>query len=345
MTSAKRIRLFMSSPGDVGSERQDVLTVVDELNRTLGRHLNLVVEALDWSRDVHPAAGRPQGVINEQIGRYDIFVGIMWRRFGTPSVVAGSGTEEEFLLAYESWSTTGLPHILFYFCEAPAPPPSSRSEVEQLAKVVEFRERLWHEYPQLVATYDDRAMFAATLREDLHNLLLRHFAGQLPLSDGLAAVLEIHKQACQRRGVSFLTPNMLLALLSRPDGLTRRSLDDLRPGLAVELDERLQRYDADRTVEEAGGFVPFDWDDREDVRRASSLARADGRSRIDEKHLLLGVLAGTGATVTELEGWLGSTEFTSLIETIREAEEAPPQPLHTPGFSLAPESREPGDPR
>jgi hypothetical protein len=40
--------------------------------------------------------GRPEQLILDQIGQYDLFVGIMWRRFGTPTGVAGSGTEQEF---------------------------------------------------------------------------------------------------------------------------------------------------------------------------------------------------------------------------------------------------------
>ena len=66
--------------------------------------------------------GRPQGIINKQIGEYDIFIGMMWKRFGTPTGKAGSGTEEEFRLAYEYWETTKSVMILFYFCQAPFMP-------------------------------------------------------------------------------------------------------------------------------------------------------------------------------------------------------------------------------
>ena len=38
----------------------------------------------------------PQDVVNRQIGEYDLFVGILWNRMGTPTAVATSGTEEEF---------------------------------------------------------------------------------------------------------------------------------------------------------------------------------------------------------------------------------------------------------
>ena len=37
-----------------------------------------------------------QDVINRQLGEYDIFLGIMNTRFGSPTHRADSGTEEEF---------------------------------------------------------------------------------------------------------------------------------------------------------------------------------------------------------------------------------------------------------
>ena len=48
--------------------------------------------------------GEPEVLINDQIGKYDIFLGVMWRRFGTPTGVAESGTEEEFRRALELWA-------------------------------------------------------------------------------------------------------------------------------------------------------------------------------------------------------------------------------------------------
>src|SRR3712207_9162732 len=60
----------------------------------------------------------PQAVIDRQVSIADfhIFIGILWRRFGTPTARAGSGTEEEFQTARESWRVQRRPQeILFYF--------------------------------------------------------------------------------------------------------------------------------------------------------------------------------------------------------------------------------------
>ena len=109
-----KVRVFIASPGDVQKERDSLPAVIEELSRTTGRNLGFVIELVRWEIHCYPAMGRPQGVINEQIGDYDIFIGVMWKRFGTPTGKADSGTEEEFNLAYEDWKRDNKLHIAFY---------------------------------------------------------------------------------------------------------------------------------------------------------------------------------------------------------------------------------------
>jgi hypothetical protein len=137
----KKIRVFVASPGDVGRERQGLKSVIDELNTTIAPYKGLSLELVKWETHVTPSMGRAQGVINSQVGQYDIFIGIMWKRFGTPTGRAESGTHEEFQLAYKQWESTKSIRILFYFCQAPFM-PLTVDEIAQLQKVVEFREFL-----------------------------------------------------------------------------------------------------------------------------------------------------------------------------------------------------------
>lgn len=83
----------------------------------------------------------PQNVINKQMGEYDIFVGIMWSRFGTPTDVASSGTEEEFRIAIKSWKDQRKPWIAFYFCNRPVN-LRNEDQIQQKGKVVTFRSEL-----------------------------------------------------------------------------------------------------------------------------------------------------------------------------------------------------------
>jgi hypothetical protein len=58
--------------------------------RNRGRYIT------NWRTHSHPAAGaRPQALLNKQVvDRCDILVGVFRLRFGTPTGVADSGTEE-----------------------------------------------------------------------------------------------------------------------------------------------------------------------------------------------------------------------------------------------------------
>jgi hypothetical protein len=104
-------------------------------------------------------------VINEQIGVFDIFVGIMWKRFGTPTGEAHGGTEEEFRLALTRWAARRQPHIMFYFSSAQSAPPTTSEEVEQLSKVVAFRTELSKK--ALVWSYAVASQFAEVVRPHL----------------------------------------------------------------------------------------------------------------------------------------------------------------------------------
>jgi hypothetical protein len=96
-----RVRVFIGSPGDVPEERDIVSVVVDELRRTVAPIIPLELETVRWETHSWPDVGEDaQDVINREIGHYDVFVGIMWKRFGTPTKRAGSGTSEEFNRAY-----------------------------------------------------------------------------------------------------------------------------------------------------------------------------------------------------------------------------------------------------
>jgi Domain of unknown function (DUF4062) len=194
------VRVFVASPGDVLPERDALGKLIREINQTItavAPEKGIRLELVRWETHASPAGGRPQGVINDQIGEYDIFVGIMWRRFGTPTTEAGSGTEEEFDRAYNGFQQRGVPHIMFYFCQAPAPPPKSATEVEQLSRVVAFRDRLSD--LALVWEYADHSDFVDTVRPHLLQGLTRfltpsHSRRELTPSDDGAHLAKLRNQ-------------------------------------------------------------------------------------------------------------------------------------------------------
>lgn len=171
------IRVFVGSPQDVAPERAILLRVINEMNDTLETfELPLRLQFRGWERHTVPTAvstgDDTQAEINRQIGDYEIFIGIMWTRFGTPTKKAGSGTEEEYDRAYELWVERGAPYIMFYFSKALAPPPDSPEDAEQLVRVSEFRKRITKQ--QYYAFYKGRRDFEAKIRQHLL-LVLKKF--------------------------------------------------------------------------------------------------------------------------------------------------------------------------
>ena len=134
------LELFAAAPSELSEEKTVIANVVAELNRSWRKYHGIEVRYRSWETDSHPDVGQDaQDVINRQIGEtYDIFIGLMWSRFGTSTSRFGSGTEEEFERAYaRSRKSSGAVTLMFYFKDEPLAP--SQINAEQLAAVSKFR--------------------------------------------------------------------------------------------------------------------------------------------------------------------------------------------------------------
>ena len=142
---ARTLKVFLASPSDVTAERDALSRLVRDINDVLtflAPDKRLSLELVRYETHAYPDLGAPQEVINRQIPvDYDIFIGVMWKRCGTPTRTAASGTIEEFRRARERRKQGHLPRIMFYFCEQPIPIPD-QEEIEQLSAVVKFRDEI-----------------------------------------------------------------------------------------------------------------------------------------------------------------------------------------------------------
>ena len=137
------LKCFISSPGDCKNERKACSEIFNLINRGLGDQFKIILEPLMWEYDVIPDMGNEaQKIIDKDIGdRYEIFIGVMFKRFGTPTKEAGSGTEQEFNNAYNRSQEIGKkPKILFYFNDEQV--ALSSVDFEQYIKVKDFKEKL-----------------------------------------------------------------------------------------------------------------------------------------------------------------------------------------------------------
>jgi len=136
--------VFLGSPSDLEEERFEIENVIKELNLTYGNQNNLILELVKW--ETHSAPGisdtYTQDLINKDIGNdYDIFIGLLWQKFGTKTNVANSGTEEEFLNAIKRFENKENIQILFYF-KNKAPLSLSEINIDELSKINQFKEIL-----------------------------------------------------------------------------------------------------------------------------------------------------------------------------------------------------------
>jgi hypothetical protein len=142
------LSVFVASPSDVDEERNRLEEVIRELNIAWARELGIRLELVRWETHAYPSFGEDaQAVINEQIpDDYDLFIGLMWYHFGTPTGRAGSGTIEEFQRAKDRFDhDPSALQLMIYFKDAPAPVAPSKLDHTQLAKISEFRNSLGEE--------------------------------------------------------------------------------------------------------------------------------------------------------------------------------------------------------
>ena len=137
------IRVFISCPGDVNPEKQIARNVCDSISKVYGESKNIKIKSIDWKNDIIPeiTGEGAQSVIDTQLGDYDydIYIGILWTRFGDKMDNGRTPTEWEFECALNRMRATGRPKIQFYFKTEEIFPRNS-FEANQICEIVKFKE-------------------------------------------------------------------------------------------------------------------------------------------------------------------------------------------------------------
>lgn len=160
-----KYKIFLASPSDLSEERLAAEEVINELNLVHGSKKGYMLELLKWETHSVPgiAANHVQQLINKDIDQnYDIFIGMLWTKFGTPTMLSESGTEEEFNIAYARYKESpNQLKVIFYFKNAPKSP--TEIDAEQLLKVQAFKKSL-EEKAVLYDQFDSVDIFKKYLR-------------------------------------------------------------------------------------------------------------------------------------------------------------------------------------
>lgn len=172
---AKIYKAFIASPSDTSKEREICNKIFEEINAGLGNIYNFRIEPLKWETDVRPSIQDKDGqsIIFDQVGNsFEIFIGIMNKKFGSPTPRAGSGTEEEFNEAFKRYQEKKDLEVIFYFNEEP---PKSMSDINasELLKIETFRKRL--QPLGLYGTYTGVSDFEEKLRKHLSKYFIEEF--------------------------------------------------------------------------------------------------------------------------------------------------------------------------
>ena len=195
---AEKLRIFLSSPGDVGLERDLAQRVVERLQGEFGARV--LLETIRWEdRPVRATeAFQPQIIPPSQT---DIVVCILWSRLGTPlssdyqredGTRYGSGTEWEFEDAVRAHHANGLPDILVYKRgEVPLASLKDPTELESRRKQFEALESFvqrWFfsedgSFKAAFKVYDIPDEFERILEADLRRLIEERLPEHIPASD------------------------------------------------------------------------------------------------------------------------------------------------------------------
>ena len=200
----KKIRIFISSPGDVQEERDIARGVVQQLGRTFAGRLQL--QAVLWEEPALGADMSFHAVLSEQ--GIEIAVFILWSRLGSPTglLLVGdqgkpfrSGSEREWYLrlqAREACIKRGLPRRpqIFVYNRKDETSFEERlrgktdehkaTDVQQKLALTQFIEEEFHDANSGVNvrayhSFDQPTTFAKQLRTHLTNLLESSYGVEL----------------------------------------------------------------------------------------------------------------------------------------------------------------------
>ncbi len=173
MKYKKEINVFSTSPVDIKEEHNIISAVCDELNKNaLLNSYGITFQDTGW-RDVFPAPGNPQEIINKLLDECDIFVCIFHKRFGSFSGNEESLALKEFLIAYEKWKSYKKPYIMFYFKRVEV---NSLHELKdpQLMKVFDLKEKINKEAMLIFGEFKHPEDFRERFLKDLKSWIVQN---------------------------------------------------------------------------------------------------------------------------------------------------------------------------
>ncbi len=141
----RQITVFISCPSDVESEKDIIIRLCDTFSNHIFARKGIHIKPVHWKKDVTPiiTGDGPQDIIDRRLSDedYDIYIGILWKRFGEPQRNGLTPTEGEFEDALKSYQKAGRPLIAMFF-KAEKFYLGDENEALQVLEVQKFKKRV-----------------------------------------------------------------------------------------------------------------------------------------------------------------------------------------------------------
>ena len=196
----KKLRIFISSPGDVQQERIIAKRVISDLSKLYQDYV--ILEPILWEDLPLEATGSFQGGIDYFLNQYpiDVAVFILWSRLGTKLGSSflrddgseyDSGTEYEFDMMYTLWKHTKQPKIMVYVKDTDPQLVGSSSHIKELLKQKDKLEQFIEEKFKDRETgtnyaywqFDKQQTFEERLRTHLTRLIKEHIGSDVTVRE------------------------------------------------------------------------------------------------------------------------------------------------------------------
>ncbi|MFQ5586639.1 MAG: hypothetical protein ACE5GF_07445 [Thermodesulfobacteriota bacterium] len=181
--TVQRIEVFISGPSDVAAEREEAGRCIEQINRLTHISSRYLLVPHAFEESVPPVVGTaPQDVVDNYMLRAsqaDVFICILWQRFGTPTVDHStgerfnSGTEYEFTDACRANRQQGKPHILLYKCTRAAEGDTNPEQARMVEDFFRKFEGEKEEFKGLYKPYTTVSEFTEYLMRDLDSLVMK----------------------------------------------------------------------------------------------------------------------------------------------------------------------------
>ncbi len=160
-----KYRVFFATPGGLGDERKSFRKTLEDYTASDAEPRGVTFHPVGWE-DTLGGAGRPQGLINEDLRQCDYAVFVWDDRWGSPTGNGTMvGTEEEWNLAEKLYILGQVRNIVVFFKNVDE--RQLRDPGEQLKQVLAHKQKIAEGKRYLFKSYDQPDEFCDELRKHL----------------------------------------------------------------------------------------------------------------------------------------------------------------------------------